>query len=227
MSNHVEINAIVEGKTEQIFIQTILGPYLAQNKIYMTPIIVSKPGQKGGDIKFARVKNDIELHLKQRPDSFLTLFVDYYGIKSDWPGLDEAKKQSTPLSKASAINTATQNRVNELFSDYQADRRFIPYIAMHEFEAMLFSQPEILADQIQVPLPKIKKILTECGEPEKIDDNPHSAPSKRLEDLSARFKKTTTGIAVAKSIGLIKIREQCPVFNQWVTKIEELKGNIK
>jgi len=92
---------------------------------------------------------------------------------------------------------------------------------------MLFSQPEILADQIQVPLPKIEKILTECGEPEKIDDNPHSAPSKRLEDLSSRFKKTTTGIAVAKAIGLIKIREQCPVFNHWLTKIEDLKENIK
>lgn len=227
MSNYVEINAIVEGKTEQIFIQTILGPYLAQHNIYMTPIIVSKPGQKGGDVKFARVKNDIELHLKQRPDTFLTLLVDYYGIKSDWPGLDKAKKQSTPLTKARTINTATKIRVNDLFSDYQSDRRFIPYIAMHEFEAMLFSQPEILADQIQVPLPKIEKILTECGEPEKIDDNPHSAPSKRLEDLSSRFKKTTTGIAVAKAIGLIKIREQCPVFNHWLTKIEDLKENIK
>jgi hypothetical protein len=227
MSNYIEINAIVEGKTEQIFIQTILGPYLAQNAIYMTPIIVSKPGQKGGDVKFARVKNDIELHLKQRPDTFLTLLVDYYGIKNDWPGLEEAKKQSTPLNKASAINTATKNRVNDLFGDYQSDRRFIPYIAMHEFEAMLFSQPEILAEQIQVPLTKIEEILTECGEPEKIDDNPHSAPSKRLEDLSSRFKKITTGIAIAKAIGLIKIREQCPAFNRWLTEIEGLKGNIK
>jgi hypothetical protein len=29
------------------------------------------------------------------------------------------------------------------------------------------------------------------------------------------------------AIGLIKIREQCPVFNHWLTKIEGLKGNIK
>ncbi len=227
MSNYIEINAIVEGKTEQLFIQTILGPWLAQRNIYMTPIIISKPGQKGGDVKFARAKNDIELHLKQRSDTFLTLFVDYYAIKSDWPGLDEAKKQITPFDKAREINTATKNRVNALFSDYHSDRRFIPYIAMHEFEAMLFSRPEILADQIQVPLSRIEKILTECGEPEKIDDNPHSAPSKRLEDLSSRFKKITTGIAVAKAIGLISIRGKCPVFNHWLTKIEQLQGNIK
>ncbi|MEE4355322.1 MAG: DUF4276 family protein, partial [Desulfococcaceae bacterium] len=164
------------------------------------------------------------LHLKQRADTFVTLFVDYYGIRNDWPGLDDAKKQTTPFRKANSINTATKMQVNHLFSSYNSEKRFIPYIAMHEFEAMLFSRPEILADQLQVPPAKIKKILRECGEPENIDDNPHSAPSKRLENLSARFKKITTGIAIAEAAGLIKIRKQCPVFNHWLTEIEGLKG---
>lgn len=104
-----------------------------------------------------------------------------------------------------------------------APKNDLSHISMHEFEAMLFSQPQILADQLQVPLSKIEKILTECGEPEKIDDSPHSAPSKRLENLSPRFKKTATGIAIAEAIGLVKIREQCPVFNNWLTQIEQLK----
>jgi hypothetical protein len=100
MNNFAEIVAIVEGKTEQIFIQDIVSPYLAEKSIYITPIIISKPGQKGGDVKFSRAKNDIGLHLKQRSDTFLTLFVDYYGIQSDWPGLEKAKKQSLPSDKA-------------------------------------------------------------------------------------------------------------------------------
>ena len=87
MSNYIEIVVLVEGKTEQIFIHDIVSPYLAGKGIYITPIIISKPGQKGGDVKFSRVKNDVGLHLKQRDDTFLTLFVDYYGIKRDWPGL--------------------------------------------------------------------------------------------------------------------------------------------
>ncbi len=223
--NLVEIVALVEGKTEQIFIQDIVSPYLAGKSIYITPIIISKPGQKGGDVKFSRVKNDIELHLKQRPDTFLTLFVDYYGIKSDWPGLKAAKKQSMPSGKAEKINRATKNRVNKLFGDYGSDRRFIPYVAMHEFEALLFSGPQELADQLRVPLSDIDKILKECGEPEKIDDSPHSAPSKRLENLSSRFKKTSTGIAIAKEISLDKMREHCPIFNTWLTEIECVKGS--
>ncbi len=225
MSNFAEITAIVEGKTEQIFIQDIVAPYLAGKGIYITPIIIAKPGQRGGDVKFARAKNDIELHLKQRSDTFLTLFVDYYGIKSDWPGLKEAKKESMPSGKAEKVNSATKEQVNNLFGKYNSDRRFIPYVAMHEFEAMLFSEPQELAKQLQVLQSDIDKILKECGEPENIDDSPHSAPSKRLEKLSSRFKKTSTGIAIAKAIGLVKIRKRCPIFNNWLKEIESIKGN--
>ena len=224
MSDYAEIVVLVEGKTEQIFIQNIVSPYLAGKGVYITPIIISKPGQKGGDVKFVRAKNDIELHLKQRPDTYLTIFVDYYGLKNDWPGIEEAKRQTTPAAKAEKINNATKSQVNDLFGGNDADRRFIPYVAMHEFEAMLFSDPEKLATQLGVPQSRIDKILKKCGEPEQIDDSPHTAPSKRLEDLSRRFKKTSTGIAIANAIGLKKIRNECPLFNKWLTDIERLEG---
>lgn len=225
MSDYVEIVALVEGKTEQIFIRNILGPYLAERQIYMTPIVVSKPGQKGGDIKFSRVKNDIELHLKQRSNTFLTLFVDYYGMKSDWPGHVEAKRHPTPAGKARIINHRTKDRVNSLFANQNSDKRFIPYVAMHEFEAMLFSDPRILAEQLRIPQSRVDPILEECNEPENIDDSPQTAPSKRLEHLSSRFKKTTTGIAVLEATGLAKTRARCPIFNKWLTDIESLKEN--
>lgn len=224
MSDYAEIVALVEGPTEKIFIAEILVPYLAEKGVFMTPIIISKPGQKGGDVKFARVKNDIELHLKQRQDTYLTLFVDYYGIKNDWPGLEDAKEQSTPKSKAERINCATKDKVNDLFRDCGSEKRFIPYVSMHEFEALLFSEPQKLAKQLNVTQLKIDRILSECGEPENINDSPGKAPSKRLEDLSDRFKKTSTGIAIARSIGLTKICESCPIFSSWLRSVEDLKG---
>lgn len=225
MSDYAEIVALVEGKTEQLFIRNILGPYLAEREIYMTPIVVSKPGQKGGDIKFSRIKNDIELHLKQRSNTFLTLFVDYYGMKSDWPGHVESKQHPTPSGKARIINRRTKDRVNSLFANQNSDKRFIPYVAMYEFEAMLFSDPRILAEQLRIPQSRIEPVLEECNEPENIDDSPQTAPSKRLEHLSSRFKKTTTGIAVLNATGLAKTRARCPIFNKWLTDIESLKEN--
>jgi len=224
MSNYVEIVAIVEGKTEEIFIKNILQPHLAHMNIFITPIIVSKPGQKGGDVKFARVKNDIERHLKQRPDTYLTLFVDFYGVKSDWPGIGDTEGISGPKNKAEFVNQATLDKVIEHFGEQNAERRFIPYIAMYEFEALLFSSPAILAQKLQIEESEIVSIIEECGEPENIDNSPVTAPSKRLESLSHRFKKTTTGIAILKEIGLSAIREKCPIFDGWVTSLESIPG---
>jgi len=227
MSKFVEIVALVEGLTEKIFLADLIVPHLAQRGVYLTPIVISKPGQKGGDVRFARVRDDIELHLKQRPDTYLTLFVDFYGIRSDWPGLVEAKAQKAHGNKAhgnkaATIHSATQAEVERLFGEYGVYRRFLPYISMHEFEALLYSDPQTLAEQLGVAQAKIDAILAECGEPEAIDDSPETAPSKRLATLSARFKKTSTGIAVARAIGLPVMRQQCPLFNGWLTTIEDL-----
>jgi hypothetical protein len=224
MSKHVEVVVLVEGQTEQIFVRDLLGDHLAQMGLYLRPIVISKPGQKGGDVKFARVQNDIALHLKQRRDTFLTLFVDYYALKSDWPGYAEAKKQNDPRDRANALNEATKKLVHERFANQRADVRFIPYVAMHEFEALLFSAPAVLARQLGAPLAKVEAILAECGEPEAIDDAYETAPSRRLEGLSSRFKKTTTGIAIAKAIGLPTMRARCPLFDEWLTTLEGLEN---
>jgi hypothetical protein len=220
----VEVVAIVEGKTEEIFIKDILQPYLANKNVFITPIIISKPGQKGGDVKFARVKNDIEKHLKQRPDTYLTLFIDFYGVKSDWPGVNDAEGISGPKGKADFVNQATKEKVVEHFGEQNAEERFIPYIAMYEFEALLFSAPAILARKLQIDESQVVSIIEECGEPENINNSQVTAPSKRLESLSLKFRKTTTGIAILKEAGLTAIRGKCPIFDGWVTSLENIAG---
>lgn len=225
MSDFAEVIVIVEGPTEQLFVKELLGPYIARKNVFLTPIILDKPGQKGGDVKFARAKNDIGLHLKQRGDTWVTLMVDYYGIRSDWPGLQEARQKSDPGAKAETINKATLTEVEQLFSEYTRGSRFIPYVSMHEFEALYFSAPEVLASEIGVTLEVVSSILEECGEAEAINDSPNTSPSHRLRKLSPRFKKTTTGIAIAKKVGLERMRESCPLFSAWVERLELLSTN--
>jgi len=77
MSNYIEVIAIVEGKTEQIFIESILAPYIGHKNIGIRATQVSKPGQKGGDVRFSRVKRDLEHNLRQRTDTYVTTFIDY------------------------------------------------------------------------------------------------------------------------------------------------------
>lgn len=94
---------------------------------------------------------------------------------------------------------------------------------MHEFEGLLFSDPAILAQKLTVAEDDIRQIVTECGKPEEINDSIQTAPSKRLDALVAgKYRKTTQGIAIARAIGLTKIRQVCPHFNQWVNQLENL-----
>ena len=223
MNNHAEVVVLVEGPTEQQFVKQLLAPYLAQRGVYLTPIILDKPGEKGGDVKFARARNDIEKHLRQRHDSWLTLLVDYYGIRGDWPGYTESKKQAEHTRKAQIMNQATHEEVKKLFPNHNSELRFIPYVSMYEIEALYFSDTPCLAAKLGVQHRKIEEILKECGEPEKINDHTTTAPSKRLVKLSDRFKKTSTGIAIAAAIGIPKMREACPLFNNWVTTLENLE----
>lgn len=223
MSDFAEIVVLVEGDTEKIFMAEMVVPHLSARGVYVTPIILSKPGQKGGDVKFARAKHDIETHLKQRSDTYISLLVDYYGVKSDWPGYHRAANCPTADAKAETINAATAKEVDSLFGEYNSAQRFIPYMAMHEFEAMLFADPAVLAQALYVGERDVKGIIRECnGNVEEIDDSPQTASSKRLEGLYPRFKKTTTGISILKTIGLPGIRKECPLFDEWMGTLEKL-----
>ena len=227
MSNYIEVIAVVEGKTEELFIKSLLQPYLAEKNIFMQATQVTKPGQKGGDIRFDRVKNDIEMHLKQRSDIYVTTLVDYYGARK-WPGLELVSPQATPIQIAGTIGDATIAEIEKLFPDLRADQRFIPYMAVHEFEALLFSDSSSLALGLGIKEDEITSVLSECGEPEAINNSRETAPSKRLNCWSknGEFAKTTAGIAIAKAIGIPTMREKCPVFNDWLATFERIQGDL-
>lgn len=228
MSKPMNVIAVVEGKTEQLFIESILAPYLALKSIFIRATQISKPGQKGGDVKFERAQRDIGAHLKQRSDTYVTLFVDYYGIHSDWPGVSSLSPQAAPAWIAQTINTATRAAAMELYGDQRADLRFVPFVAVHEFEALLFSDPQKLAAGLGVGAGQVQAILDTFGAPEAINNDPNSAPSKRLDALSKtrKFRKNTTGITIAQDIGIEKMRENCPLFHDWLLELEQIQEGL-
>ena len=182
MSDYIEVMAIVEGKTEELFIKRILRKYLADENIYIRATQIKKGGQKGGGVRFNRIRNDLEKHLKQRSDTYVTTMVDYYGVK-EWPGLNKVPPQTSPREVARIVNDATKNEVIKLFADQQAARRFIPYMAIHEFEALLFSRSSVIAEKLEVTEDEVNAVLDECGEPEAINNNRNTAPSKRFGSI--------------------------------------------
>ena len=200
MSDYIEVIAIVEGKTEQVFVESVLQPYLAQQNIFISATQVSKPGQKGGDVRFSRVSRDIERHLKQRPDTYVTTLVDYYGVK-EWPGLDTLPAGFEPARIAEHLNGAARASVVEQFAAQQAERRFIPFIAVHEFEAWLFSDSAILAAELGIPEPQVVRVLEECGEPEAVNMvGKRPPPSDWMAGQVANLPKQAKGLPLPNAL---------------------------
>ena len=71
---------------------------------------------------------------------------------------------------------------------------------------------------------RVIRSVSAFGSPEMIDDEPHTAPSKRLIDFFPRYAddKSTVGVQAAVRIGLPNIRSRCPHFARWVERLEGL-----
>lgn len=231
MDSWVSVHVIVEGATENRFVKNLLHEYLAERKVHVTASLFDKPGQRGGDVRFCRALKDIGNFLKGRPDRYVTLLFDYYGVK-EWPGLTEAGeagRKNTPESIAKAINDATLEEVVDKIDDrYRPKVRFIPNVMVHEFEALLFSGPDKLAEGLGVNPSFVEGILEKFDQkPERINNSRNTSPARRIETLAdsvarGKYKKTTTGISIAAAIGIDQMRKQCDVFNSWLVQLEEL-----
>ena len=227
--NSVEIYIVVEGQTEQTFVRDVLAPKIAPDGIYLHSALIGKPGHKGGN-NFERAKTDIGKFLRQRKNTYVSTMFDYFRIDSDWPGRSEilGKTQNgvslTPIQKARILEDATTREIVTAFSGDNAASRFIPYIEMHEFEALLFSNADILAEKIDIDVSYIRNILIEYNNPEEINDDPEKAPSKRLEALKSGYRKVANGKTISQAIGIQKIRKQCVHFDNWLRKLEGLRN---
>jgi len=222
MSKYIEVFIICEGQTEQTFIREVLSPEIMHKGIFLYPILIGKPGYQGGNIKFDRAKVDIKGFLKQRLDTYVSTMFDYFRLEPNWPGNEKTHGKLTATKKAKEIETATLAEIEKLCTEHNVKKRFIPYIEMHEFEALLFSNTSILADKISVTKNKIDNILDECGEPEEINDGSDTSPSKRIIKLNDSYRKIAMGKTISEAIGIQNIRGKCPHFDGWLIKLEQL-----
>jgi len=218
----IEVYVVVEGQTEQTFIRDVLAPEMGCKGIYLYPVIIGKPGHKGGNVLFDRAKADISMFLKQRHNTHVTTMFDYFRLEANWPGNVDMPKGLTASSKARKIEIATAEKISELFPSHNIGKRFIPYIQMHEFEALLFSSADVLATESGIRKSDIEAILRECGCPEEINDGPDTAPSKRIMRYNASYRKVAMGKTISEAIGIKKMREECSHFNEWLQSIERL-----
>jgi hypothetical protein len=210
--HNVRLNFLVEGQTEETFVTDVLAPHLLPLGIHANPYCLR------GIKKYPTIKREVQTWLKDKR-AYLTTMFDLYALPNDFPKRSATQSQRNPHIKVATLETA-------FFEDI-GNKNFIPYIQLHEFEALLFSNIEDTDAELKTftkvsKLDQLSAIRNKFESPEHINEGVTTAPSKRLKSLYPTYEKPLGGVLAALKIGLPKLRSECKHFDSWISKLEKL-----
>ena len=215
---------IVEGPTEESFVKGPLAEVLWANQVYLSPIILGVPGHKGGRANYARVQKDLLRQLKQDPTAYCSTMIDFYGLGQGFPGTPLPPNLGN-IQKVEHIERAIKDDVCDRIPDFRADVRLIPYLSLHEYEGLLFSDPDAFAQALNQPneAHRFHQVRNDFPTPEDINDSPEHAPSKRVIAIYSSYRKVIEGTLAARAVGIETMRQECEHFRKWLEQLTELR----
>jgi hypothetical protein len=223
----IRLHITSEGMTEQNFAKKILTPHLAGYNIFVDARSVRTKTDKraakeyrGGLLNYEKAKKDLAAWMKEDHHGecrFTTMF-DLYALPNDFPGYAESYDQRDPYERIKILEERMAADIN--------DRRFVPYIQLHEFETLILADPQRLSWKYlehDTPIHNLISMVG-CQNPELINDGQETAPSKRILKEIPEYDKATAGPIVAERIGLPALRARCAHFHEWLSRLEQLAG---
>ena len=232
--NTIILNILCEGQTEEKFVKDVLKPYfMSQGIVVKSRLLVTsrKKGTRGGMFSYTQAKNDLTRWMKEvehrgSETHFFTTMFDFYALPDKFPNMVQAASIADPYLRIATIEEAFKQ-------DMDSDR-FIPYIQLHEFEALMFCDISKLV--IEYPncskaIESLEGVLSNYnGNPELINNSPDTAPSKRI--IAAiegkgkyKYNKPRSGAVVTASIGMDTLMSHCTHFREWIYQICNLTNN--
>lgn len=218
MSDMIRIHIFVEGQTEETFVHTVLYEHFSNKNFHLNPILIRTSSRgRGGATNYDKIKWQIERKCKEDRGSYITTMFDLFKIPTNFPGYHSAAKISDPYKKVEHIEHEWSNELNKLDN-------FIPYISLHEFEALLFSELQKFEEWFGVDSANIlAQELKQFDSPEHVNNGPQTAPSKRIANHCIGYDKPLHGSSIGRAIGLDTIRNKCNHFDKWIKKLESLQ----
>lgn len=227
MNRWVRLHITAEGQTEEAFINRVLKEHLRlfQVETNVRCLSINKGARryhKGGILDYGRTKKDIHLWMKEddNPDSYFTTMFDFYALPDSFFELIDELENREPYQLVHKLET-------NIHEDFDTHPRFVPYIQLHEFEALLLADIQKFDWEFIEHSASIRELNKECSQfksPELIDHRKEHAPSKRIirHIPEYRWRKASAGPIIASKIGLDVIRTQCRHFDEWLTKLESM-----
>jgi len=217
---------LVEGQSEEIFVKQTLAPYLAERGVYVqSPIVLwtkrisSGGGYRGGVSNWHQIRRSLA-PLTFDSDAWVTTLLDFYGLPDDVPGYQVARGPGNPRDNVAALQEQLIAEINH--------PRFIPFLALHEFEAWVFCAPEVVAAHFdrESLAANVQQAVAHAGEPELINHGETTHPKARLKAMATGYKETSDGPMLMDKIGIPAIRAACPHFAAWLDRLEALAQEV-
>ena len=221
------IYVVTEGQAETMFVKHVLYPFFYEYEKEVIPTtVLTKTDEsrgrmyKGGISCFSKADKTIKLDIGyaiKDTDVFVTTMFDFYGLPKDTPGFEVAMQKKDPYEKVANIESAMQ--------DFEKPIRpfYFPYIQLHEFEALIFSDIQRLEEEyFDFDLKPLKDCMRHNPNPELINNGLKTAPSKRIISCIPTYDKVASGVAVLRKIGVERLCQKCKHFSEWIEKLKSL-----
>jgi hypothetical protein len=205
---------VSEGLTETSFVRDILAPHVEQRR--PARLAVHAPNLRG-KCAYAEVKKLI-LALLGNPatEVFVTTMIDLYKLPGDFPGYAECSGHEDARKRV--------EEMERFLSKDVPDRRFVPHLQLHEFEALILTDAPNLAKYYPNRKDELGKLARtverDFRSPEEV--NRIAPPSWRIRTAVPEYQKAIFGISAVADLGLERIRGQCKHFDAWLQRLERL-----
>jgi len=205
---------VSEGLTELNFVREILAPRIEPRwpgRIAVQPINLQ------GHTSYGKSKKLIRALLgKPSSEAMVTTMVDLYELPRDFPGHAQCDKYKNARKRVEEMERSLREDID--------DQRFIPYLQLHEFEALILTDARCLAKyypKSEGNLVRLaKSIEKQYKSPEEV--NRLRPPSRRIMTVVPEYQKTVFGVSAVRDLGLETIRAKCKHFDSWLQRLETL-----
>lgn len=199
----IRLAIVAEGQTEAKFVRGVLANHLVSCNVHSTPVVM------GGNVSVQRLA--LFMARLYGSHNAVTSLVDFYGFKQ------------RGSANADELETKILEQVHKNIRRDWDERKVLPYVQRHEFEALLFADVDafLSIDVDEESVGRLQGVRSQFATPEDINDDRDTAPSKRISQI-VPYNKAADGPVVAAEVGLKKMRSACPRFRGWLAQLEAL-----
>lgn len=235
--SRTKVYCLVEGFSEANFVEVILAPHLADKGIDLyAPMVKTRRDRKAGKVykgggdtmhHYYNDLNRLNQQFKGARTVWFTTMLDVYALPGDFPDRAHGLTQTNPATKVATLEAAFTKEMRA-----RGITNFFPYLALHEFETLLFADLDALGTLFldkEAEIDQLKQNVADISCIEAINHTPDGAPSKRIaryisgyEDYKASDQ--SGAVNILEVIGLDKLRNASPHFDQWLKQLEALNA---